>query len=196
MLLARLTSLFPKSAVGQVLFNAPRCCISTTAALFAEPMKKKKKTDISLTRMKQERRAKKIEKEIKKMRKTPKQLKPVDEYVLAPQIMKELKARQRKPTEADAVVKDSVDKFSIIWVEYTNQQATLEYRALRRVQQAQAKALEHLKLESRELHRAALEIDELLLPFEDNLIIKDTPPNKNYVRPDGKKSDITKAWSM
>lgn len=45
----------------------------------AEPLKKKKKVDPALVKSREERRKRRVEKEIKKLKKTAQQLKPIDE---------------------------------------------------------------------------------------------------------------------
>lgn len=50
-----------------------------TPVLCAEPLKKKKKLDPAIIKAREERRKKKIEKQIRRLEKNAKQLKPIDE---------------------------------------------------------------------------------------------------------------------
>lgn len=51
----------------------------STPVLCAEPMKKKKKMDPAILKAREERRKRKIEKQIRKLEKNAQQLKPIDE---------------------------------------------------------------------------------------------------------------------
>lgn len=50
-----------------------------TPVLFAEPLKKKRKIDPAVVKAREERRRKKLEKQIKRLEKNARQLKPIDE---------------------------------------------------------------------------------------------------------------------
>lgn len=164
--------------------------------MFAEPLKKKKKLDVQVVKMRIERKIRKTEKEIRKLMKTPKQLKPVEEYQLPIPVLKELDARKRTITDQDKRTLEEMEKLTRIWISYKAEERRQEQIQLRRVVQAQEKALNILRLESPELHKAALEIDSNFLPFVDDHLIKETPGIKNYNPPDGIKADVTKIWKM
>ncbi|KAI1285978.1 39S ribosomal protein L40, mitochondrial [Halotydeus destructor] len=170
--------------------------ISTTQIRCAQPPKKKKKMDISLVKVKVDRKVKKLEKEIKKMRKTPKQLKPVDEYVLSSNVIKTLNQRRRKPSNEDKKIDEDLRNLTKIWNEYRKVEAEREKKAIRRVMDAQEKAMQQLKSVNLDLYMAALEIDDNLLPFKDDNIIKLTTKHPEYEAPDGRRSDATKQWAM
>lgn len=51
----------------------------TTPALFAEPLKKKKKLDPAIIKAREDRKRKKLEKQIRRLEKNARQLKPIDE---------------------------------------------------------------------------------------------------------------------
>ena len=170
--------------------------IHTSRVLLAEPPKKKKKLDIQIVKLRVERKIKKLEKEIRRLKKTPKQLKPIEEYQLPPQIMKELSLRKRPETQEDEAVEDSVRKLSRLWILYNQVLKNQEAADIRKVMASQQRALEVLKTHSLELYLAALEIDESLIPFEDNKIITETHRNPDYEPPDGLRSDVSKVWTM
>lgn len=58
---------------GNILFIQP------TAVLNAEPLKKKKKLDPAIIKQREERKKKKLEKQIRRLEKNARQLKPIDE---------------------------------------------------------------------------------------------------------------------
>lgn len=53
--------------------------LRTTPALCAEPLKKKKKMDPAVLKAREDRRRKKLEKQIRRLEKNARQLKPIDE---------------------------------------------------------------------------------------------------------------------
>lgn len=50
-----------------------------TPVLFAEPLKKKKKLDASVVKAREDRRRKKLEKQIRRLEKNARQLKPIED---------------------------------------------------------------------------------------------------------------------
>lgn len=50
-----------------------------TPVLYAEPLKKKKKIDPAVVKAREERRRKRLEKQIRRLEKNARQLKPIDE---------------------------------------------------------------------------------------------------------------------
>lgn len=50
-----------------------------TPVLFAEPLKKKKKMDPAVVKAREDRRRKKLEKQIRKLEKNSRQLKPIED---------------------------------------------------------------------------------------------------------------------
>lgn len=170
--------------------------IFTSQALCAEPMKKKKKVDVSVVRMRVERKIRKLEKEIRKLKRQPRQLKPIDEYVLAPQILRNLAPYKRGKDEQQDTTVAEHDKLNRVWIEYVGAVAREEARAVRAMVAAQEQALHVLKSESLALYMQALQIDAQTLPYRDHVVIRETPPSVDYVAPDGKQMDVTKVWKM
>lgn len=170
--------------------------IHTSQMLYAEPLKKKKKLDIQLVKMRVDRKIRKLEKEIRKLMKTPKQLKPVEEYQLPIPVLKELEARKRVISEEDKKVQAEMEKLTRIWISYKAEERRQEQIQLRTMVKAQETALRILKEESPQLYHAALAIDPHFLPFLDHHIIKETPRIDGYNPPDGLMTDVTKAWKM
>lgn len=63
--------------------------ISTTPILLAEPLKKKKKLDPAIIRQRDERKRKKLEKQIRRLEKNSRQLKPIDELEVPLELLDE-----------------------------------------------------------------------------------------------------------
>lgn len=59
--------------------TAPTMLIRATPILCAEPLKKKKRIDPQVIKGREDRRRKKLEKQIKRLEKNARQLKPIDE---------------------------------------------------------------------------------------------------------------------
>uniref|UniRef100_A0A1B0GPN6 Large ribosomal subunit protein mL40 n=1 Tax=Phlebotomus papatasi TaxID=29031 RepID=A0A1B0GPN6_PHLPP len=68
---------------------------NSTPVLMAEPLKKKKKLDPMIIKQREERRKKKIEKQIRRLEKNARQLKPIDELEIPFTLIDEKDQRQR-----------------------------------------------------------------------------------------------------
>lgn len=62
-----------------VASRQPVLWLHSTPALCAEPLKKKKKLDPQIVKQREERRKKKLEKQIRRLEKNARQLKPIEE---------------------------------------------------------------------------------------------------------------------
>ena len=65
--------------------------ICTTPVLMAEPLKKKKKLDPQVIKQREERKRKKLEKQIRRLEKNSRQLKPIDEIEIPFELIDEKK---------------------------------------------------------------------------------------------------------
>lgn len=63
----------------------------STPILYAEPLKKKKKLDPQVIKQREERKRKKIEKQIRRLEKNARQLKPIDELEVPLNLLDEQK---------------------------------------------------------------------------------------------------------
>lgn len=171
--------------------------ISTTNICFAEPLKKRKKVDIEVLKIRHERKIRKMEREIRRMKKTPRQLKPIEEYVLPPKIMKELDTRIRKNDEKEVeLLQLNLKKMSRLWSEYKSVDRKLQKLNMTLVLKAQSEALEKLKEIDEELYLNAVAKDESMKLIVDDQIITETAPNPEYKTKDGKKTDVSQEWFM
>ena len=168
----------------------------TTTVLMAEPLKKKKRIDPAVLKKREEKKMKKLEREIRRLEATPKQFKPIVELQLSPNIMRELDRRQRPVTEQTTDADRQLAQLRKVWSIYRSEQTAMEFESIKAVVDSQRKALAALRRESEELFQSAISIDEELIPFENDLVKKESPPIEAYKRPDGKKSDVTKQWTM
>lgn len=64
---------------NSVLAPNPIAPIHSSAVLCAEPLKKKKKIDPAVIKARDDRRKKKLEKQIRRLEKNARQMKPIDE---------------------------------------------------------------------------------------------------------------------
>lgn len=65
--------------VARSLTNPPQLLFHSTPVLCGEPIKKKKKIDPAVLRAREERRKRKLEKQIRRLQKNARQLKPIEE---------------------------------------------------------------------------------------------------------------------
>ncbi|CAN7980509.1 unnamed protein product [Ixodes pacificus] len=167
--------------------------IHTSARLNAEPLKKKKRLDPAILRMREERRKRRIEKGIRHLKKHAKKHKPIEEMEVAPKLQKEIGLRHRTLPVLDHETCQLREAMQRAWTVYCKRMHENEASMVERVVAAQQKALDMLQEESPELYQAAVQVDEGLLPFKLKAVVS-TPPLKNYEVPDGKYVDTTKKW--
>lgn len=162
-----------------------------TQPLCAEPMKKKKKIDPHVARAREERRKKKIEREIRKLRKQALQLKPIDELEVPPELILKKELRSRPPLNLSEEVLEKRKNLIDEWTAYRSKETQKDYKMIDRLMFAQQKALDELRLESEELYQEAIQIDENLIPFHAKGPVR-TPPIKDYDVPDGDYVNVTR----
>ncbi|XP_030376348.1 39S ribosomal protein L40, mitochondrial isoform X2 [Scaptodrosophila lebanonensis] len=159
-------------------------CLHTTPILCAEPLKKKKKLDPQIIKQREDRRKKKIEKQIRRLEKNARQLKPVEELEVPMELIQEKQKRLRKLTPINPTELEQRAQLKKQWARYKHEQKVTDFQIIDRLVQSQNKALEELRRESEELYQAAIEMDLQLLPVTLTGPVA-TPPIKNYVSPDG-----------
>lgn len=160
-------------------------------------MKKRKKVDLEILKIRQERKIKKLEREIRRIKKMPRQLKPIEEYSLPPKIMKEIEMRTRKNDPQQVKLLDAnIRKMLPLWVEYKSIERKMQKEDMQSVLKAQAAALAKLAEIDQELYANAIAKDESMANLVDDQMVKETPPNPKYKTKDGKKTDVSKEWFM
>lgn len=167
--------------------------IHTSAQLNAEPLKKKKRLDPAILRMREERRKRRIEKGIRLLKKHAKKYKPIEEMEVSPKLQKEIGMRHRSLPVLGHETCQLREALQRAWAIYCKNVHQSEAAMLERVVAAQQKALDMLKEESQELYDAAIQVDNGLFPFAQRAIVS-TPPIKHYEAPDGKYVETTKKW--
>ncbi|XP_026480573.1 39S ribosomal protein L40, mitochondrial-like [Ctenocephalides felis] len=168
-------------------------CIQASPCLYAEPLKKKKRMDPQIVRQREERRRKKLEKQIRRLEKNARQLKPIDELDVPLVLIDQNKQRTRpvvKHTEEELERRAMLQKE---WTQARTRTYLADYQMIDRILASQRKALDELRKESEELYLEAVQIDQELLPFTTTGPTI-TPPIKNYESPDGEYIDISKKW--
>ncbi|KAL1115178.1 hypothetical protein AAG570_007209 [Ranatra chinensis] len=160
----------------------------TSQSLFAEPLKKKKRIDPAVTKAREERRRKRIEKQIRRLEKGTRQLKPIEECEIPLEIVKNndrIRSRQEDSSRVIGLFKS--------WAAYKYKQSLRDATMVDRILYSQQLALDRLKMESPELYLSAVQVDESLLPFVTSGPTE-TPPVVGYDSPDGEYIDISKKW--
>ncbi|XP_077457176.1 large ribosomal subunit protein mL40 [Stigmatopora argus] len=162
--------------------------IKTSAALSAEP-KKKKKVDPRRELMVRDR----MKKKLKKLEKVPAEFIPIEDFITPTKCLDETRVRSAPRLEFD----ESEGRALLLkeWGRYKHEQHLAEMQAIQLALEAQKEALDELKAESEELYLAALKPDPLLFPFS-NEGPSYTPPKTKYEAPDGKYNDITKVYTQ
>lgn len=194
-LTARLTNLRLAAAPQRLLPPAAVVFrdLHTTAQLGAEPLKKKKRLDPAILRMREERKKRRIEKGIRQLKKHAKKYKPIEEAEVAPKLQKELGLRHRAPPVLEHETCQLREAMQRAWSIYCMRKHHNESAMLERIVATQQKALEMLKEASEELYNAAVQADNGLFPAQFKAVVS-TPPIENYEPPDGKYVDTTKKW--
>lgn len=194
-----LVSQFQKLATKSLL---PSRSLSTSTApllfrftptLYAEPLKKKKRLDPAIIKARDDRRKKKLEKQIRRLERNAKQLKPIDECEVPLSLIDERKQRMRKLPELTVAVKEERANLIKEWSKFRNQQKMEDVRIIDQLVMAQEKALQELRLESEELYQEAIQPDLTLIPYFSVGPVA-TPPIEKYESPDGDYTDISKKW--
>ncbi|CAG4957396.1 39S ribosomal protein L40, mitochondrial [Colias croceus] len=192
---------FSRLAVNAVRIPANAKNISTTAAvqfkitdqLWAEPMKKKKKMDPAIIKAREDRRRKKLEKQIRRLEKNAKQLKPIDEIEPPLHILDQLGKRKRPALNLTPEQVEARALLNKDWTRYKRQEYMANIAQIDRIMAAQKRALDMLYEESEDLYNEAIMPDLQILPYSVEGTYA-TPPIKNYDSPDGEYIDVSKKW--
>ncbi|KAL0819527.1 hypothetical protein ABMA28_007624 [Loxostege sticticalis] len=163
-----------------------------TEPLCAEPMKKKKKLDPQIIKAREDRRRKKIEKQIRRLQKNAQQLKPIDEMEVPLHLLDQLGKRKR-PVEVKPEVLEARALLQKEWTRYKREEYMSSVAQIDRIMAAQRRALDKLYEESEDLYYEAIMPDLSLIPYTIKGPVA-TPPIKDYESPDGEYIDVSKKW--
>lgn len=166
----------------------PVMTLKTTAALRAEP-KKKKKVDPKRELIARDR----MKKKVKKLERVPPEFIPIEDFITPSKYMDE--TRVRSPLKLPFEESERRALLLKEWCRYKQKQHMAEMEAVELALKAQSEALDELKLESEELYQEALKPDLHLLPFTHEGPAY-TPAKGKYDAPDGKYNDITKVYTQ
>lgn len=193
----RVTSIisgFKSSILGRTNQCRP---LFTTSKLNAEPPRKKRRIDPAVLKLRVERKIGRTEREIQRLENEPKQLIPILEYQYTNSEIRDLQSRPEHSLEDAGITAADVRAAQRMWSFYRVEQSKILYKSIRRMERAQARALDTLKELDKDLYDRTVSVDEtLLIPYRSSLIRKETAPNPNYVPPDGYVKDISKKWVM
>lgn len=174
------------TGISPLFFKASTC-------LYAEPLKKKKRIDPAILKQREERKKKRLEKQIRRLERNAKQLKPIDELEVPLELVDGKKERMREAAVITPAVEEERALLTKDWTRYKRKQHLKDMQMIDRLMFAQQKALDELRQESEELYQAAIQINPTLLPFTVRGPVK-TPPIKGYDSPDGEYTDVSKKW--
>ncbi|KYN18461.1 PREDICTED: 39S ribosomal protein L40, mitochondrial [Trachymyrmex cornetzi] len=164
-----------------------------SSVLLGEPLKKKKRLDPQIIRAREERRRRKLEKQIRKLQKLSKQLKPISECEVPPKLIKEREQRLRKLPPISEEEMESRILLQKDWNRYKSQLHLANIQAIDSVFYSQQNALDELRAESEDLYQEAIQLDLGLLPYTAKGPLK-TPPIENYDSPDGEYTNTTRIF--
>ncbi|KAF6198325.1 hypothetical protein GE061_008073 [Apolygus lucorum] len=169
--------------------------IQMTVPLCAEPLKKKKRLDPQIVKQREERRRKRLEKQIRRLEKNAKQLKPIEECEIPVEILNEKNARSRPSPKLNREELNGRASLIKEWSLFRYRQNLNDAQMIDRIVLSQQWALDQLRAESEELYEAAVTPDEALMPFKVDGPVE-TPPIQKYDSPDGEFIDASKKWDV
>lgn len=169
-----------------------------TPSLCAEPMRKKKRLDPALLRVRVERKILKTEREINRIMRAPKKKIPILEYQYTAERKETLQSNKRDISlETLEQRQRDLNSANKLWSVYRNFEAKIQAKSVKQMERAQDRALAELKKVCPKLYDGALKADnQYLIPYQNISIKKETPPNPDYVPPDGEMKDATKEWIL
>ncbi|KAL1501064.1 hypothetical protein ABEB36_006462 [Hypothenemus hampei] len=168
-----------------LLFRATPC-------LMAEPLKKKRKLDPAVIRAREERKKKRLEKQIRRLEKNARQMKPIGECEVPLTLLDEKLDRQRNILISAEVL----EKRALLekkWANFKRLQLLSDLQMIDRIIYTQQKALDELKNESEELYQEAIQMDFHMIPFKTMGPVE-TRSIENYDALDGEYQDVSKKW--
>ncbi|XP_068127673.1 large ribosomal subunit protein mL40 isoform X2 [Hyperolius riggenbachi] len=152
----------------------------------AEP-KKKKKVDPKREIVARER----LKKKLKKMERVAPEFIPIEDFMTTSKHQEESRIRSAPQLSAEEQERRAL--LLKKWALFKQEEHKVEQRSIESLLESQRKALDELRLESKELYEAAVRCDPTLFPLESRGPCH-TAPIPNYNPPDGKYNDITKVY--
>ncbi|CAG2199324.1 large ribosomal subunit protein mL40-like isoform X1 [Mytilus edulis] len=174
--------------------NSKPLLFYATPNLSAEPMKRRKKVDLSKVIQSTQLKIRKMEREMRKREeKFGRTLKPVEEITGNIAIRRN---RDKLRREFEPLPVEEIERRALLvkeWGHYKNQQHFTEEKALQKAINVQTKALNELRMESEELYQKAKQIHEGDIIYQFNGPTE-TPPADDFDSPDGQYIDTSRKW--
>ncbi|CAH1981263.1 unnamed protein product [Acanthoscelides obtectus] len=190
--LSRILSVPRNIILRNIALTAPNN-FHASQVLLAEPLKKKKRLDPAVVRAREERKKKKIEKQIRRLEKNARQLKPIEECQLPLQVSDNVEKRQRVLPPLSSELLEKRVMLMKKWSQFKHAEHLKDLQILDKLVYNQQKALDELQKESPELYYQAIQFDFQLMNFTCQGPVE-TPPIVGYDVPDGDYQDKTKKW--
>ncbi|KAI6215257.1 hypothetical protein M3Y94_00364700 [Aphelenchoides besseyi] len=153
-------------------------------------MKKQKKVDPEVAKLREKRKRRKLERDIRLMQRDGKTPKPVLELTVDEKTLENVDQLRRVDITLD---ENTIDQRAVTLKAYCksrNKLATADNHWIRTMISEQNKALSVLKTISPTLYESAVAPDPSFLPFTTRGPVY-TPPLKEYMSPDGEYTDTT-----
>ncbi|XP_043255193.1 39S ribosomal protein L40, mitochondrial isoform X1 [Colletes gigas] len=182
-----------------------------TDMLLGEPLKKKRRLDPSIIRAREERKKKKLEKQIRRLQRHVKQLKPLNEINVPTELIEQKEyviysflpfyfqytynsifCRERSRPLTPLSIQE-IERRSLLikeWSKYKHREWKKDVHVMESIMLSQEKALNELKAASEELYKKAIETDDSFLPYSAVGPVHN-PPINDYDSPDGVYINIT-----
>ncbi|KAL4003002.1 Mitochondrial ribosomal protein L28 family protein [Acanthocheilonema viteae] len=157
-------------------------------------IKAQKKMDPEIAKLREERKRRKLKKEIKLLESFGKKPKPVEEYIFDKKHEANINERIRPNIRLNENEEDERVILEMEYKRYLNKLAVMDTRWITESIRKQENALQKLKMLSPEMYKAALEPDECFLQsfiYQGPTL---TPPLESYDPPDGHYIDVSKKW--
>ncbi|KAJ1528701.1 hypothetical protein ONE63_007094 [Megalurothrips usitatus] len=167
--------------------------IYPSQCLYAEPLRARKKLDPGQLKLREEKRKRKLEREIRRLAKHAQSLKPIEEMQLPLHIQDQVNQRTRAVLD---ISPDEEERRALLlkqWSYHRQREHYTDTKMLNRIAYSQSIALDELRHESEELYQAAIKVDESLLPISVRGPTL-TPPIKDYDSPDGDYQNTSFKW--
>uniref|UniRef100_A0A0R3S032 Large ribosomal subunit protein mL40 n=1 Tax=Elaeophora elaphi TaxID=1147741 RepID=A0A0R3S032_9BILA len=177
------------------LMKAGVSLLHTSAVQLSSPfVKAQKKMDPEIAKLREERKRRKLKKEIKLLESFGRKPKPVEEYIFDKKYEANINERMRPVVRLSENEVDERANLEMDYKLHLNKLAVMDTRWIAQSIQKQESALQKLKVLSPELYKAALEPDECFLQsfvYQGPTL---TPPLESYEPPDGHYIDVSKKW--
>ncbi|CAG9764304.1 unnamed protein product [Ceutorhynchus assimilis] len=146
--------------------------------------------DPAIIRAREERKKKKIEKQIRRLEKNARQLKPIDECEVSLELLDQKLERRRGILYSLGLLEKRV-LLEKKWANFKREQLLEDLQMIDRVIFHQQKAVHELKNESEELYQEAIQPDFHMVPLK-SIGPVEMPAINNYQVPDGDYQDVNR----